>query len=86
MQVKREEADIVIRVSDNGVGLTEEQIRTLMNRERSENGKMGLGIGIHYVIRVLESRYESKAELNIESRPNAGTTILLRLPLDEGAS
>jgi two-component system sensor histidine kinase YesM len=86
VQVKREETDVVIRVSDNGVGLTEEQIKTLMNRERNENEKMGLGIGIHYVIRALESRYESRAGLNIESRPNAGTTILLRLPLEEEAS
>ncbi|MCQ6562649.1 sensor histidine kinase [Paenibacillus mendelii] len=88
VQVSVEDASyVVVSVSDNGIGLSEEAIHKLLHNERGENKKMGFGIGINYVKRILLSRYGPGAELQIKSSEGGGTTVLLRLPLKkEGES
>jgi len=72
---------IEIRVVDNGEGMNEEQIRALLHNESRRKSKVGMGIGMNYVKRMLESYYQGEATMDIASREGEGTTVLLRLPL-----
>ncbi|UJF33549.1 sensor histidine kinase [Paenibacillus hexagrammi] len=73
--------DIQISIQDNGSGMSEETIRELLNSRTVEQKKVGMGIGMNYVKRMLEARYENKAKLEIKSEVGKGTSILLSLPI-----
>lgn len=74
---------IEIAIHDNGSGMSEETIHKLLNNKTAENQKIGLGIGLNYVKRTIESRYEDKAKLEIKSEIGKGTSIYLTLPIEE---
>ncbi|MCD9021075.1 histidine kinase [Cohnella sp. NL03-T5] len=78
------QSHVVLTVTDNGNGLTEETIHMLLHNERGEYKKMGFGIGINYVKRILFSRYGSEATLQMESKVGGGTSVILRLPISKG--
>jgi two-component system sensor histidine kinase YesM len=75
---------IEISIHDNGSGMSEETIQHLLNNQEVEARKVGMGIGMNYVKRVIESQYGKAAELNIKSVIGEGTTIFLSLPVREG--
>ncbi|WP_159886905.1 sensor histidine kinase [Paenibacillus puerhi] len=72
--------DIHITIQDNGAGMSEEAIRELLNNRTIEQNKVGMGIGMNYVKRMLEARYEDKARLEIKSEVGEGTSVVLTLP------
>jgi two-component system, sensor histidine kinase YesM len=72
---------IEISIKDNGAGMTDEKVRELLNKEQVEQEKVGMGIGMNYVKRILESYYAGQAELCIESKPGEGTLVTLSLPV-----
>lgn len=72
--------DIEIAIHDNGAGMSEVAIDHLLNYEQEENQKVGMGIGMNYVKRMIEAHYDGKAQLKIESRKGKGTSIFLTLP------
>lgn len=74
---------IEISIHDNGSGMSEETIRHLLNNQEVETRKVGMGIGMNYVKRVIESQYGKRAELRIDSVIGEGTTIFLSLPVQE---
>jgi two-component system sensor histidine kinase YesM len=74
---------IEISIHDNGAGMSEETIHNLLNNRDVENRKVGMGIGMNYVKRMLESRYGDLARLQISSMQGKGTSIFLRIPLME---
>ncbi len=74
---------INISIHDNGSGMSEETIKNLLNNPEVENRKVGLGIGMNYVKRMIESQYGEKAELKISSVLGKGTSVFLSLPLLE---
>ncbi|MZQ82246.1 sensor histidine kinase [Paenibacillus sp. 5J-6] len=75
---------ILISIQDNGSGMSEEKIHNLLNNPEMENKKVGMGIGLNYVKRMLESQYGDKAELRIQSVIGKGTTIFVTIPILEG--
>lgn len=75
---KHGESRILLRVRDNGTGMNEEQIVKLLSGESSE--KKGLGIGFSYVSRMLHTYFGSEMKLDIESRPEQGTTVSILIP------
>lgn len=79
----RLDKDVHISIHDNGSGMSEETIRELLNNRTVEQKKVGMGIGINYVKRMLEARYEDKAKLEIKSELGTGTSVLLTLPIEE---
>ncbi|WP_336788421.1 sensor histidine kinase [Paenibacillus sp. MMO-177] len=81
VSVKRGE-DVVITIEDNGAGMSEETIRKLLNDRTVAQEKIGMGIGMNYVRRILEARYENKARLEIRSEIGKGTQVVLTLPLN----
>ncbi|MDD9268992.1 sensor histidine kinase [Paenibacillus sp. GCM10023248] len=74
---------IQISIRDNGAGMTEETIRKLLDQPDTENKKVGMGIGLNYVKRMLESQYGDKASLSIQSVLGHGTTIHVSIPIVE---
>lgn len=68
--------DILITVSDNGVGMTEEQCRKILAKERSDSG----GIGVKNVNDRLKIYFGEKYGLSVESELDVGTTVTVRIP------
>jgi two-component system sensor histidine kinase YesM len=76
--------NIEISIYDNGAGMTEETIEHLLNNQEVEARKVGMGIGMNYVKRVIETQYGKSAELKIKSVIGEGTTVSLSLPVVGG--
>lgn len=70
-----------ILIQDNGAGMTEEAIQRLLSNRIAEHKKVGMGIGLNYVHRMLRAQYGDQAQLVIESELGTGTSILLILPI-----
>lgn len=80
IEVTRKET-LNIMIQDNGAGMTEEAIERLLNNRVAEHQKVGMGIGLNYVHRMLQAQYGDQAQLVIESELGTGTSILLILPI-----
>lgn len=80
IEVTRKET-LNIMIQDNGAGMTEEAIERLLNNRVAEHQKVGMGIGLNYVHRMLKAQYGEQAQLVIESELGTGTSILLILPI-----
>ncbi|MFC0216721.1 sensor histidine kinase [Paenibacillus chartarius] len=74
---------IDITIGDNGSGMSKETIRELLEQQGGDQRKVGMGIGMSYVRRMLETQYGTQAELHIDSVIGQGTQVLLRLPIQE---
>lgn len=72
---------IEITIKDNGSGMTQEAIENLLNKEQVEREKVGMGIGMNYVKRMLVAYYNGQARMKIVSEPGQGTSISLSLPM-----
>ncbi|MFC9708577.1 histidine kinase [Paenibacillus sp. NPDC056933] len=80
IEVTRKET-LNIMIQDNGAGMTDEAIERLLNNRVAEHQKVGMGIGLNYVHRMLKAQYGDQAQLVIESELGTGTSILLILPI-----
>jgi signal transduction histidine kinase len=82
---RREGDEVVLEVSDNGAGMTEEVRRrcteTHFSTKRDnaiyEGHSTGMGLGLSFVVAILEHH---RAKLEIESAPLRGTTFRVRFP------
>ncbi|WP_051254041.1 sensor histidine kinase [Paenibacillus alginolyticus] len=75
------ESHVIIEVRDNGDGMTEEEIDQLMSENTLEKKKVGMGIGLQYVNRMVKFQFGAAASFHIKSTIGSGTTIILRLPI-----
>ncbi|MBB6733024.1 sensor histidine kinase [Cohnella zeiphila] len=73
-------AGLRLQVSDNGPGMDEDTIRKLFE-EDGERPRRGMGIGLRYVRRLLDSFYGSGERLQIRSAPGEGTTLTVDIPM-----
>lgn len=69
-----------IRVSDNGRGMTEEEVERLMSGVQKSKFS---GIGIRNVRERLELYYKGEGNLTFESEKNQGTVAILCIPASE---
>lgn len=76
--------ELEIKVQDNGIGMTPEKIQQLLNDDPPDGQKVGMGIGMKYVIRILESNYGDRAMFTIKSEIGSGTIVSLSLPVYRG--
>ena len=67
-----------IRVQDNGVGISQENLTRIFDAYFTTKGKAGTGLGLFISKQVIEQRGGS---LTVESQPGAGATFTVRLPL-----
>ncbi|RCW49018.1 sensor histidine kinase [Paenibacillus prosopidis] len=78
---QHENAYLLITVKDNGHGMSEEQMGQLMQSKQDKSGKLGMGIGLQYVIRMLKTKYGDQASFHISSEVGRHTTVTLKLPI-----
>lgn len=79
--VMLQEDGLLITIQDNGAGMTKEMIDQLMDDDTEESDKVGMGIGMKYVKRILKANYGSESKLQIKSEQGKGTIVSVRLPL-----
>ena len=79
----KEGGDIELEVRDNGVGMPEETLRTVLSRRWDAPVESKNGLGIRYVKSVIDMVYGDRGILRIESPVNQGTLISISLPAGE---
>lgn len=68
--------DIVFQVEDNGVGMTEEQCNSILDKEPGDNS----GIGIKNVNDRVKIYFGKEYGLSIQSELDEGTIVTIRMP------
>jgi len=87
VDARREGEDLVIDVTDNGVGIRPEIVSTLLDENRPALRTNGSGIGVKNVHQRIFLTFGRKYGLTILSEPDEGTTVRVRLPaLNEAAA
>jgi signal transduction histidine kinase len=81
-QAQHEEERVVLIISDNGPGLSEDMIQTLYNSDRAISGKTGLGL---HLIRDLAKAIA--CQISVQSEPGVGSEFrLIFLPFSSSTS
>lgn len=73
---ERRGKDIAIIVKDNGLGMTEEQCKTILQKDRSDSK----GIGVKNVNDRLKIYFGEQYGITIESELDVGTTVTIKIP------
>lgn len=76
VEVCQDGEDILLRVRDNGIGMEPDQVAALLSREPSDR----TGIGIKNVNDRLKIYFGEAYGLTIESEPDVGTCVTVRMP------
>lgn len=74
---RSENRDVIIAVQDTGCGMTDEVRQRALEPFFTTKGMHGTGLGLSEVFGIVRRQ---NGDLEIESWPDVGTTILLRLP------
>lgn len=74
---------ILVQITDNGSGMTEEQLESLLVNDIPEREKVGMGIGLNYVNTMLRAHYGEEYRLQAVSSPEQGTTMYFRIPMTD---
>lgn len=77
-----EDGDIYITVSDNGFGMSNEEVEGLLTDDTRVR-KKGSGVGLINVQRRIQLRFGEEYGLKIDSEPDEGTTVTIHLPAIE---
>ncbi|MCQ5129747.1 sensor histidine kinase [Butyricicoccus faecihominis] len=76
ISAKADGANVVLTVTDNGIGMDEAQCHAILSHDQSEPG----GIGIKNVADRIRIYFGAPYGLSIESEPDRGTRVTIRLP------
>lgn len=84
VEVVRSGEKVRITVTDNGVGMDENEIKRYLNQDDDdedddENKKAGLGIGISYVNKMIKVSYGNQSFIDIHSKPGE-TSFIIEIP------
>ncbi len=75
-------ADLILRLSDDGIGMTAEQIYKVLNApEELNSGSKFRHIGVQNVHRRMKYNFGEDHGLEISSTPDCGTTVTIRVPI-----
>lgn len=75
-----EDGFVILQISDNGVGMTQERLEQL--RDAMESGET-VGFGLTAVNRRLQLQFGREYGLTVTSRDGLGTTVTARIPYTE---
>ena len=70
--------DILMKIEDNGVGMSKEQCEDILFKEGNKG--RGLGIGIKNVNDRIKIYFGEQYGIRVESELDEGTTVLIRIP------
>lgn len=81
----RDGRDIVLLVSDNGIGIPPEKLATILSAEQADaSGKSGTNIAVYNIHRRLQLLYGPDYGLSYARREGGGTDCSIRLPTLRG--
>ena len=83
VKISEKEQMVIIKIIDNGAGISKEKISRLMNLMNYENEMDSghtTGIGIANVMSRLNNFYNGRSKFNISSKPGIGTVIAIMVP------
>ncbi|GJM78360.1 hypothetical protein HMSSN139_08560 [Paenibacillus sp. HMSSN-139] len=78
MTAKQADGSVILSISDDGIGMTQEEIEQILFTERQGQIK---SFGLWGTMERLRIFYEDKDVFHIESEPGTGTTITIILPM-----
>lgn len=81
IHITESDGDIVMSVTDNGCGMTREQIDAILGSERNENKLRFSGIGLSNVDERIHLRFGEKYGIRIYSQVGLYTTVEIHLPM-----
>ena len=73
------DGSVVLSVQDNGIGIPEEEVELLLTDSERVH-KHGSGVGLVNVNQRIQILFGKEYGLRIESEPDEGTTVLIRIP------
>ncbi len=77
IEIKATPTDILISISDNGIGMSEERI-SLLGRELVTSST-GTGVGLYNINKRLTMMFGNESKLHFNSAPDKGTTVSFRI-------
>lgn len=80
VRVSREGEDLWFVIRDNGLGMTREQVLSLLSEHPHVTSRRGSGIGVKNVNERIRLYFGEEYGLLIESEPDEGTVIRIHLP------
>ncbi len=80
----KKEDSLWFEVRDNGLGMTEEQVSSLLTKDMPVHSRHGSGIGVKNVNERIRLYFGEDYGLTIQSEPDEGTAILIHLPAVSG--
>ncbi|MBD2846549.1 sensor histidine kinase [Paenibacillus sp. IB182496] len=80
IRITTEEDELRFEVTDNGRGMEEEEVKRIYTHLNADD-MMGERIGLQNVIYRARMAYGDRFRLSVNSRPDVGTAIVLRMPL-----
>jgi signal transduction histidine kinase/pSer/pThr/pTyr-binding forkhead associated (FHA) protein len=72
--------EVIVKVADNGRGISEDQIDHIFNAFYSNKGQKGTGLGLAVTKKIVD---ELHGRIDVDSTPGEGTTFTIRLPADQ---
>ena len=83
VQIEKNDSTVLCLIKDDGIGMTNEQVSKIFDRfyraDESRNSKIsGNGLGLSIVKKLTDLQ---NLKLEITSRPQAGTTVIISFPL-----
>lgn len=79
-----EGSDLMLSVTDNGIGMTQQEIDNILIVDKNVSHKRFSGIGIKNVDERIKLQFGEKYGLRIYSQPNFFTTVEIHLPALKG--
>jgi signal transduction histidine kinase len=78
VQTRRQNGWVVLAVSDNGCGMSQDFMAKQLFKPFQSTKKKGLGIGMYHSKTIVEAH---QGRIEVESAPQKGTTFRVWLPL-----
>ncbi len=83
IRVYREGEELWFQISDNGLGMTQEQLDGLLSDRPHVSSRRGSGIGVKNVNERIRLYFGEHYGLSIQSEPDEGTVITIRMPAQQ---
>jgi signal transduction histidine kinase len=80
MRIVEEDDSVGVEVTDNGIGISEDQIPHVFERfYRAEEARSpeGLGLGLSIARQIAE---DHRGSIEVRSKPGEGSTFIIRIP------